>query len=223
MSEYYLIHQDRYKYILKRVKELNLPHGAKILDVGCFPLDLFKSLKDMGFDMYGISSEHEKVNQKNIIPLNIESDKMPFKADTFDLILFSEVMEHMLYDPQVYLKKFHQVLKPGGFLLITTPNAVHIKHRLELMAGKNQNFPIFQFEGSPYHRHNREFTLSEVKTEVKKASFEVKKAEHFGAYNPMRQKLHQEGFGVKIGKALVFYPSQLVPELRDSLFVLAQK
>lgn len=223
MTEYALIHKNRYKFVLKTIKDLNLPKGARILDVGCYPMDMFNALSDLGYDMFGISSEHEKVKHKNVTALNIETDELPFKENFFDLILFSEVMEHMIYDPQVYLAKFKKVLKPGGFLLITTPNAVHIKHRLELLIGKNQNFPMFQFEGSIYHRHNREFVLSEVKTELERAGFNIFLAEEFSAYSPFRQKLQSEPLGVKLGKAIVFLPTYIFPRLRDSLLVVTQK
>lgn len=223
MNEYYFIHQNRYKFILKKIRELALPAGAKILDVGCYPMDLFKATYDLGYEVSGISSEHEKVKHNNVFSLNIETDKLPFEKESFDLVLFSEVMEHMLYDPQVYLAKFREVLKDGGYLLVTTPNAVHIKHRLELVLGKTQNFPLFQFEGSPYHRHNREFTLAEVSEIVKKAGFKVVGAERFNAYSPLRQKLHPEQIQVKISKGIAYLPTVFFPTLRDSLFVLAQK
>ncbi len=224
MNEYYLIHQNRYKYILKQIDKLGLSAGAKILDVGCYPLDMFNALQEKGFNMFGISSQHEKVkDKKNIVALNIESDELPFDDNFFDLILFSEVMEHMVYAPNVYLEKFMKVLKPSGLLLITTPNAVHIKHRLELLRGKSQNFPLFQFDDSIYHRHNREFTLDEVKEVVTQVGFEVIQAKHFGAYSPFRKKLQREPAYVKIGKGLVYLPTMFFPALRDSIFLLAQK
>lgn len=223
MDEYYLIHQNRYKYILKKIEELGLPKGARILDVGCFPMNLFKALGERGFQMAGICSEHEKVKNKNVVPLNIETDDLPFDKNFFDLVLFSEIMEHMVYAPTIYLEKFWRVLKPGGYLLVTTPNAVHIKHRLELVLGKTQNFPLFQFEDSIYHRHNREFTLSEVKDLISKANFRVLKAGQFNAYSPFRKKLHKDQLHVKIGKAIVYLPTLVFPTLKDSLFVLAQK
>lgn len=221
MNEYSLIHQNRYKYILKQIEKLGLPKGAKILDVGCFPLDLFKMLEARGYEMFGISSEHEKVKHKNVVALNIESDKLPFEKETFNLVLFSEVMEHMVGNPAVYLDKFWKVLKPNGYLLITTPNAIHIKHRFELLLGKNQNFPLFQFDGSIYHRHNREFTLSEVKDILK--DFRIVRAEQFNAYSPFRRKLHKVPTTVKISKALGYLPTLVFPTLKDSLFVLAQR
>lgn len=221
MDEYALIHQNRYKYILKQIEKLGLPKAIKILDVGCFPLDLFKTLEDRGYNMFGISSEHEKVRHKNVVALNIETDKLPFEKDFFDLVLFSEVMEHMIGSPTVYLDKFWKVLKPNGYLLITTPNAVHIKHRLELLFGKSQNFPLFQFEGSVYHRHNREFTMAELVRVLD--NFKLVNTERFNAYSPFREKLHPEPIHVKLAKGLVYLPTLIFPTLRDSLFILAQK
>lgn len=218
-----MIHQNRFKYILKAIKKLGLKKGARILDVGCYPLDLFNELVKEGFEVSGISSEHEKVRQKGVVVLNIETEPLPFEKNQFDLVLFSEVMEHLVNSPKIYLQKFREVLRPGGFLLITTPNAVHIKHRVELLFGKTQNFPLFQFEDSIYHRHNREFTLPELEEVLRKAEFEIVSAKYFNAYGPGRKKLHQERFGVRLSKHLGFMPTIIFPTLRDSLFVLAQK
>lgn len=193
------------------------------MDVGCFPLDLFNKLTEQGYEMYGISSEHEQVKQKGVISLNIETDNLPFENDFFDLVLFSEVMEHMVYDPQVYLRKFLKVLKPNGYLLVTTPNAVHLKHRLMLLCGKSQYFPLFQFDGSIYHRHNREFTLSELKEVLQKAKFNVIESKLFTAYGPFRKKLHKGNILDKISKIIAYFPTIIFPSLRDSLFLLAQK
>ncbi|KKU92324.1 MAG: Methyltransferase type 11 [Microgenomates group bacterium GW2011_GWA1_48_10] len=227
--EYFLTHQNRYRFILEQIAKLNLPPAAKILDIGCFPLHLFKALELAGYEVFGVSSKHEPVKNARVVSLNIEKDKMPFANDFFDLGLFSEVMEHLLYSPLVYLEKLRKVLKPDGYLLLTTPNAIHLKHRLELLVGKSPHFPLFQLYESTadndyiYHRHNREYTLPEIREIVRKAGFDIQSATSFNAYSPFREKLHPEGRAAKIIKGMVFLSTVAVGSFRDSIYILAQK
>lgn len=47
--------------------------------------------------------------------------KIPFPKNTFDVVVSSEVIEHTP-DPTKALAEFYRVLKPGGVLVVTTPN-----------------------------------------------------------------------------------------------------
>lgn len=42
--------------------------------------------------------------------------------DSFDIILFAEIIEHLTFNPIALWKEIHRVLRPGGRLVITTPN-----------------------------------------------------------------------------------------------------
>lgn len=46
---------------------------------------------------------------------------LPFRDGSIDVLLASEVYEH-LYHPEVFFEEVHRVLRPGGLLLLTTPN-----------------------------------------------------------------------------------------------------
>jgi len=54
---------------------------------------------------------------------------LPFPAGDFDLIYSIEVFEH-LHRPYDVLKECHRVLKPGGYLVVSTPNILHLQSRL---------------------------------------------------------------------------------------------
>ncbi|MBT8228697.1 MAG: methyltransferase domain-containing protein, partial [Bacteroidia bacterium] len=46
---------------------------------------------------------------------------LPFEEGTFDIVVSSEVIEHVP-DPLKAITEMHRVLKPGGILVLTTPN-----------------------------------------------------------------------------------------------------
>ena len=52
---------------------------------------------------------------------NVEKDEFPYKEGVFDLVIFAEIIEHLLNDPCSVLREIKRVLKPGGTLILTTP------------------------------------------------------------------------------------------------------
>lgn len=62
--------------------------------------------------------------QKENIPfkyVNLENGKLPYKNEIFDVVYSKSVIEHML-DPLSFVTESFRVLKPGGILLILTPD-----------------------------------------------------------------------------------------------------
>jgi 2-polyprenyl-3-methyl-5-hydroxy-6-metoxy-1,4-benzoquinol methylase len=102
------------------------PH-QKVLDVGPAygTLLLYAALwgaKGYGMDMYHQywSKELEQNYSIEWAQKNIEADDIPWK-EPFDVILFTEVLEHMNYHPGPVFRKFFDALNPGGVLFLTTP------------------------------------------------------------------------------------------------------
>lgn len=225
--DYFLTHQERYKYVLKKIEQLNLPAGGRILDIGCYPPHMFRVLEERGYEVWGVASKHEPVKDKNVVSLNLETEKFPFKDQFFDLILFSEVIEHLIVDPHLYLPKFKKLLKKEGVFLITTPNAAHLKNRMKLLLGKSPSFSLQQLyetrpsDDSLYYRHNREFTGLELQQIIKDCGFKIAGFEFFSAYTPFREKSQQEKIAVKLVKIVGFLITQIFPKLRDSQYLLA--
>ena len=84
-----------------------------------------------------------------------------------DCAVFSEVLEHLhyYYAPAV-LAKISRALKPGGVLVLTTPNVASLFRRLRLLLGRQ---PVYRY-------HVREYTMGEVVSMVGAAGFRVVEA-----------------------------------------------
>lgn len=91
---------------------------------------------------------------------NMESDEFPYEDETFDVVLFCEIIEHLLMDPLHALREIHRVLKPTGQLVLTTPNVGRLQNLIALVEGRSIYDPYSGF--GPYGRHNREFTPHEI-------------------------------------------------------------
>lgn len=70
----------------------------------------------------------------DILVGNIEDTEIPFEPNTFDYILFGDVLEH-LHRPDEILVKMKKYLKPTGRLIASIPNLMHISVILKLLAG----------------------------------------------------------------------------------------
>jgi SAM-dependent methyltransferase len=95
--------------------------GDKVLDVGVGlgrVMSHFPLLEKYGMD---ISLEYLELAQKNNINVCYSLvEDMPYKEEMFDLVVATDVLEHVL-DLNLSLKKMLAVLKPGGVLIVRVP------------------------------------------------------------------------------------------------------
>jgi glycosyltransferase involved in cell wall biosynthesis/SAM-dependent methyltransferase len=163
----------RFVYTLGLVPERS---GQKILELGANPYFITTLLKkfrnaDLHLANFFGVGESDGVQQVTINEtgetiayaykqFNIEEDKFPYESETFDLVLFCEIIEHLLSDPVHALLEIRRVLKPTGTLVLTTPNAVRLDNVRKVIGGENFYDPYSGY--GPYGRHNREYTQEEL-------------------------------------------------------------
>ncbi|HET7747533.1 MAG TPA: methyltransferase domain-containing protein [Vicinamibacteria bacterium] len=101
---------------------------------------------------------------------NVEADPFPYPDARFDCVLFCEILEHLLLGPDKAVAEMARVVKPGGFLIVTTPNITRLTNLYFLALGRN----ILDWYSpyGPYGRHNREYTLPEVQDLLARHGFE---------------------------------------------------
>jgi SAM-dependent methyltransferase len=104
---------------------------------------------------------------------NIETDEFPYPDATFDAILFCELIEHLAINPVWALAEMHRVLRPGGHLVVTTPNALSIDRVASALTGRrpfvDQYSPAFGYGA----RHNREFGMRELDVLLGETGFDI--------------------------------------------------
>ena len=185
-DDYYQVHLVRFKYLLSKIALLKLPSSAKILDVGCYPPYIFNQLSPL-YQVFGISSPLEPFNHSRVKILNLESEPIDFPKNSFNLIIFSEIIEH-LSNPVSVLKKLLPLLKKDGYLVVTTPNVFRWQNIINLNFGKNIYFPLFQLEQPINFRHQREYSLAELISLFQPLGLHSVTPDYFIAYPPSRPK-----------------------------------
>ena len=174
--------------------------GTKVLDVGggkgristllsnleleCVNIDCLFQDKDalnvVGKPLIPLLEAYNEEKGVSVVARDAYEDGIPFPDDTFDLVIFSEVIEHLPNSPKPLLSEMSRVLRNGGWLILTTPNLVSFEKRILTLCGLSTRSPIksfYEMEGYPigtiYRGHNREYTLQEVEYMLSQANFTI--------------------------------------------------
>lgn len=112
------------RYLIKKLLKGKNP--KKILDIGCGTGETLTYLHTLfpTSRLYGIDTSEDAVSyshkrgHKNVT--KADARRLPYPANTFDLVLFLDVLEHIKDDAQALLE-VKRVLVPGGKIIITSP------------------------------------------------------------------------------------------------------
>jgi 2-polyprenyl-3-methyl-5-hydroxy-6-metoxy-1,4-benzoquinol methylase len=153
--------------------EINKEKRGKILDVGCLKGEFSLELKKKGWNVFGadISSALNEAEKKGIKCTRFDFEKcFPFSNESFDAIFAGEVIEH-IFDTDSFVSELYRILKPNGFLVISTPNTAALPNRLLLLFGKKPfNLDYFKSGG-----HIRAYTFSLLEKQLKEQGFKTEK------------------------------------------------
>ncbi|MDD5136528.1 MAG: class I SAM-dependent methyltransferase [Candidatus Omnitrophica bacterium] len=108
-------------YLVGRFK---IAGGAKLLEIGCGRGDFLEAFRDLGLDCYGtdLSSKGVKNGSSlNIKCADVTKEALPYGDNTFDVVYHKSLLEH-LSDPGNLMEETYRVLKPGGRVIILTPD-----------------------------------------------------------------------------------------------------
>lgn len=172
-KSYWKVHQRRFAYIgellLKRYANgRNGNRGpASILDVGqsyqtLLAATLFpeSNLATLGFQ----DNRYKPQRAVDHITYDLNDAHVRTSWPTgkgFDLILFLEVIEHLYTSPRQTLGCLASLLNPGGAIMVSTPNAASLGHRISLLLGR-QPFEMIRENRVGDPGHYREYTRKEL-------------------------------------------------------------
>jgi SAM-dependent methyltransferase len=173
---YLEFHRRRYRDTLALLPE---GQGRRLLDVGSFPGHLSALAQWRGWEVTGLNNDIEgaqpwvvflkrcRERKIEILGCDVERERFPAPTAAFDAVLFCELFEHLYWNPFHALKEIFRVLRPGGLLVLTTPNWRRAETLFRWLHDWGAQPPVSRpfyalFPSLLYHRHNREYTGSEL-------------------------------------------------------------
>jgi SAM-dependent methyltransferase len=147
----------------ERLHEMILAQAPKqikrVLDVGCGAAWVAAHFSKYGAEVY--SMDISTVNPQRAVTkypfsghFGVVADvfHLPFQENTFDLIVASEIIEHVA-DPALFLERLLPALAPGGVLVVTTPHAEKLAYSLCIHCN----------QPTPHHAHLHSFTAESIR------------------------------------------------------------
>ena len=153
---------------------------------------------------------------------NLETDALPYDDEYFDLVVFTETLEHVPRSPYAILADVKRVLRKGGVLLLSVPNLVSLTNRVKMLMGMDilsvERFYVDSFG------HFREYSMQEIKYLFEQVGIERLVCD-FTFY---AGALHTSGSGIRAMRSrfvnLVSRPIMLLfPALRPVCLVIGRK
>lgn len=140
------IHQSFFPFFEKNVNG----KSKDVLDVGAGHGAFAKKLHELGYnvsacDLFPEIFYYDKIECKKADL----TQPLPYKDNSFDIVVAIEVMEHIL-DHEVFFREANRVLRPGGKLFISTPNILSLKSRIRFL------FTGFYYSFQPLDLHNND-------------------------------------------------------------------
>jgi SAM-dependent methyltransferase len=179
-QRWYLAYNSlRYEHTLERVREFlaNGPESPLILDVGpSYQTQLLRwEFPHARVDQIGYGMPFElppgSVHHTYDL-LNTRFRERWLDLDDYDIVVMSEVIEHLWTGPVGLLEFLGTGLKPTGHLIVQTPNAVALHKRIEMLLGRNPILPLPEGD-CPGRPHLHEYTLRELTDAARQAGLEV--------------------------------------------------
>ncbi len=157
--------------------------GGKTIDISTGIGFLAVTLRRLGLDITGTERDlsvarFARASGIEVLPFEIGKDAPPRAEGSIDLLVVAEVLEHLKRPPAATIRDLASMLRPGGTLLLTTPNVARLAHIETLVAGENFLEPFTEdlpegTDPTDYVEHVREYSIREVVEAVEIAGLGV--------------------------------------------------
>ena len=175
--------------------------GSRVLEMGCYlqmtpALRRFLGYQEIRGCYYGpagvskiktVRSASGEEFSCQVDLFDAEKDAFPYPDDWFDTILCCELIEHLYADPMHMMIEINRTAKPGGVLVLTTPNITALRAVEGVLLGYHpglfHTYVAPKPDGEVDPRHNREFAPRDLRILLHAAGFELSGLET-GWYHP---------------------------------------
>lgn len=233
MISYNQAAQARYEFIRFLIRK-DFPPPARVVELGAAPGEQALSLARAGYEVtavdLGVASDAwegaaegtmERAFAESgveFVVWNLDEPPYPLPDDAYDVVVMTEVLEHLREYPARSLQEVRRILAPGGQLYLTTPNAAYLRNRLRLALGHSTATALPDWIGGlPHARHAREYTFAEVRELLEYAGLRVQSltSRHFHVHSG------RGSAAAVIGKRALNALARMRPTLGPSIVAVA--
>jgi SAM-dependent methyltransferase len=193
---YYNIQLSRYKWIAEQLLKF-VPRGSAIGDIGAAPGHISRMLRKVGYNVTGFDFDPDKEMWEapgvlgfaqvmrnegiGVVHWDVEVvdpstvPEQPIEPPKLDAVVFTEILEHIYRYPFASVRQVAHLVKPGGYIVLTTPNRGYAWFRIKALCGRasDTDFELLKDCFPPHMRHVWQYTLEECSKIVEAAGFEV--------------------------------------------------
>jgi SAM-dependent methyltransferase len=151
--------------------------ATRVLDYGSYFGNFALMLRQMGAEVVAIDSYRayagvfdggldllHRAGVRTCDFADVGYDLQALGVDGYDLVLCLGVIEHIPGTPRFMLEALDRVLRPGGALVVDTPNLVHVYNRVKFCRGESvmPDVATPYYSDQPFEGHHREYTQDEL-------------------------------------------------------------
>lgn len=175
------LRESRLRKAFRLIAELE---KGVLLDIGCGDGAFAVQFLPLGWTVMGVEAEEAAVERARARKISahvhdVEGSRLPFGDGTVDCVFAGEVIEHLI-DTDHFLGECRRVLRPGGRLVLTTPNLASLENRLRLLFGR---YPMWMDHSLAGTGHLRYYTPRILTAQLGLHGFVVER--HLGNWVPI--------------------------------------
>lgn len=233
------LHYRRFVKTLETVNNyIDLTKNPQILDIGSWPGYLTMSLSEMGAKVTVLDLEPERIKilgkfiDISAIKIDLNHfEKLPLKSNFYDGIVLGEIVEHLNPSkiPNI-LSELKRALKPGGFIILTTPNKFCFGNLVRFYFWNKK----FETDHSG-HGHCREYSQREIEFHFRNCGLKICKSQLRDFYSlvgkanpnsyfyPIFLFLKHKNKKHNLFKMMSWPIRSLIPIFRDTIVIVGKK
>lgn len=184
---YFTYHKKRYLRMALSLKNHFPDKDLVVLNIGSHYLHVSLLFQFLGYKVDSldvaefwnldfIKARAEKYRLKSVIDNNFETlNSLADLDNKYDIVLFTEILEHITFNPILFWKKLYKLTKNKGIIYISTPNSMClaniVKSIARIITFRGIGIPVNAiFNTVTYGHHWKEYSSSEIKRYFKNMS-----------------------------------------------------
>lgn len=175
-----------FEELLARVTDVT-SRDDRVLEIGSAPCQFTYLLDRTGRDVTGVDLDPGRVapfvdeHDLDVRRCDVERDELPLPDDAVDVVLATELLEHLRIDPLHTLREVRRVLRPGGVLYLVTPNQYCLTAVWGFVRGEgaisHAHYEFSKLERLGHMGHVREYAPADLREMLAEEGFRVERHE----------------------------------------------